>query len=267
MKCTLSLAQIDVATAKPQANLEKAVRLIEEAKTRHSDLIVFPEMWTTGFHWEKNKKIAKEHEKTIRQVQDLAKTHRIWINGSMLSLNEKKKVTNTSFLFSPQGNLAALYRKTHLFSLMEENKHMTAGNELTVFKAPWGKTGLAVCYDLRFPELFRTYALQGVKLVLLPAAWPHPRFEHWKFMLRARAIENQMFVAAVNRIGEEKVGGKKKTAFFGHSTLLNPWGKTLAEGSSQAEELLTATIDLREVDQTRKNMKVLKDRRPELYRL
>jgi predicted amidohydrolase len=142
---------------------------------------------------------------------------------------------------------------------MDEDKYLTAGDEGAIVGLPWGAAGLAVCYDLRFPELFRKYALEGANMVLLPAEWPAPRLAHWRTLLRARAIENQMFVIACN-----SVGVTEKVQFPGHSAIIDPWGNTIIEGAED-ESLLTAEIDLEEVDKFRNKIPVFDDRRPDVY--
>jgi predicted amidohydrolase len=144
---------------------------------------------------------------------------------------------------------------------MNEDQHLAAGQHLTTVETSWGQSGLAICYDLRFAEIFRTYALQGVNLVYLPAEWPHPRLAHWQTLLRARAIENQMYMVGVNRVGTDGTH-----QFFGHSAIINPWGDTILEGG-ESEALLTATIDTDIVAKVRDQIPVFKDRRPELYNL
>ncbi len=106
------------------------------------------------------------------------------------------KIGNTGLLFDPEGKLVAEYTKLHLFRLMSEDRHLHAGNSVVVAQTQWGSTGLAICYDLRFPELFRGHTLAGAKVILLVAEWPHPRLAHWQTLLRARAIENQGFMFA-----------------------------------------------------------------------
>lgn len=267
MKLTVSLAQIEVANSQPEVNLSKGELLIAEAARRGSDLICFPEMWTTGFNWANLERLAGEHEKALERVARMAKDHGIWINGSLAALTEEGKVSNTSVLFSPAGERAATYRKTHLFSPLGEEKHLAAGQTLGLADTPWGPTGLAICYDLRFPELFRTYALQGARLVFLPAAFPYPRLAHWQILVRARAIENQMFVVAVNQVGSEDFGPAGTVTYFGDSVIIDPWGRTVVEAGETEEALLTAAIDLGLVGEARSKMQVLADRRPDLYEL
>ncbi len=266
-RLTIALAQMGVACRRPQENLDKAETLIAEAVRRGSDLVCFPEMWTTGFDWSYLAEKSREHEEVIEQVAELARRHRIWINGSLPMVTDDGRIANTSILFSAEGKRAGVYRKVHLFSLLHEDRHLAAGDSLTVVHTPWGKIGLSVCYDLRFPELFRSYALQGVRLVLAPAAFPDPRRDHWQVLSRARAIENQMFLAGVNRVGNEDFGPAGVVRYFGTSLLVDPWGKLVLEAGETEDELLTASIDLREVDELRSRMRVLADRRPELYEL
>jgi omega-amidase len=267
MKLTISLAQIEVATAQPEVNLRKGQLLIAEAARRGSDVVCFPEMWTTGFNWADNERMAAEHEKTLERIAAMAKGHGIWISGSMAALNEEGKIANTSILFNPKGERTATYRKTHLFSLLGEEKHMAAGKSLGLAATPWGPTGLSVCYDIRFPELFRTYALTGVGIVFSPMAFPYPRQEHWKILVRARAIENQMFVVGTNQVGREEFGPDSMVTYCGASVIIDPWGRTVVEAGETDEALLTAAIDLDLVQEVRSKMKVLADRRPELYEL
>jgi predicted amidohydrolase len=179
----------------------------------------------------------------------------------MLALDENNQPTNTSILFDPQGQQAGLYRKIHLFGVMNEDEHLAPGQHLTTVETSWGQSGLAICYDLRFAEMFRTYALNGVNMVYLPAEWPHPRLAHWQTLLRARAIENQMFMVGVNRVGHDGT-----YSFFGHSAIIDPWGNAVVEGG-ETEVLLTATIETDLVAEVRQKIPVFKDRRPELYRL
>ncbi|MCD4786420.1 MAG: carbon-nitrogen family hydrolase [Candidatus Eremiobacteraeota bacterium] len=267
MKLTVTIAQMNVVTSQPAVNFEKASEWVEEAARRGSDLICFPEMWTTGFNWKKNREIARDHEVYIEKVANLARQNRIWINGSMLALNEEGDMTNCSILFDSQGNKAGIYRKTHLFSYIGEDKHMAPGQHLTTIDTSWGRMGLSVCYDIRFPELFRTYALKGVKVQLSPMAFPYPRLDHWRILARARAIENQMYLIGINQVGSEEFEGFGTATYFGSSIIIDPWGKTVVEGGEDEEMLLTATIDVDMVDKIRNKMHVLEDRRPDLYDL
>lgn len=267
MNLTVSIAQMKVAVSRPEENLEKTEGLIAEAARRGSDLVCFPEMWTTGFNWRYLREAAEEHGKIVGRVGTLARRYGIWVNGSLPTLADRGRIANTSILFNPSGEQAGVYRKTHLFSLLHEDEHLVPGDSLTMVDTPWGPVGLSICYDIRFPELFRTYALQGARMVLSPVAFPHPRLDHWRVLVRARAIENQMYLVGVNRVGNEDFGQDGAVTFFGHSGIIDPWGRTVVEGDDTEETLLTATIDLGEADAVRSRMRVLSDRRPDLYRL
>jgi omega-amidase len=260
MEVTISLGQMDVILGEPARNLATAQALAAESAARGSDVLVLPELWSTAYDLERAEEHATAPDAGVfADVAVLAREHRLHIVGSLLGKLPGGGVGNTAVLFSPEGESLATYSKIHLFRLMEEEQYLTAGNELALAETPWGKSGLAICYDLRFPEQFRAYALAGASVVFVPAEWPHPRLAHWRTLLRARAIENQFFVVACNRVGESK-----KTHFFGHSTIVDPWGELVVEGGEQ-EILLTATIDTGLVAEVRERIPIFADRRPDVY--
>lgn len=260
MKLTISLGQMDVVLGQPEQNLAKVRLLCAEAATRGSDWLVLPELWSTGYDLENAGTYATPTDQGVfAEICHLAQKHQLYLLGSCLSRMGEGSYGNTLTVFTPHGTVAGEYSKIHLFRLMQEEQFLTPGNQLVLAETPWGKVGLAICYDLRFPELFRTYALQGAKIVVVPAEWPHPRLAHWQTLLRARAIENQLFVVACNR-----VGSSKDSHFFGHSVLIDPWGETIIQGDDK-EEILTATIDTDLVDMVRRKIPVFADRRPSLY--
>lgn len=267
MKLKVSVVQMAVAVADPERNLARAEAWIAEAARQGSDIVCFPEMWTTGFDWDWNAAHLDEQEAIIERVAAMARHHGIWVNGSMLAPNDAGRAANTCILFDGQGNRVAVYRKVHLFSYMHEDRHMAPGDALTVAQTPWGPVGLSVCYDIRFPEIYRSLALKGARVVLSPTAFPFPRLEHWKILVRARAIENQMFMVGPNQVGREGPEDEDGVIYFGHSVVVDPWGETLVEGGGDQELLLTATLDLDRVDETRLKMRIFQDRRPGLYEL
>jgi omega-amidase len=260
MKLTIGLAQMDVLLGQPEANLATVSRLAAEAAASGVEWLVLPELWSTGYDLDRADKYATPIESGIfAEVGRLAKQHGLYILGSCLARLPGNGVGNTAVFHTPSGDILGHYSKTHLFQLMDEHHYLTAGDKLTLVKWPWGQVGLTICYDLRFPELFRAYALAGANLIVVPAEWPKPRLAHWRTLLRARAIENQLYIVACNRVGTSK-----GTTFFGYSTIIDPWGETAVEGGETAE-LLTATIDLDLVDQVRAKIPVFVDRRPLLY--
>jgi predicted amidohydrolase len=261
MEFKLSLGQMDVKFGDPAVNFATVTRMTEEAKRRGSDLILFPELWSTAYDLTRASRYASSLDTGLfADLSALAQRTGIHILGSTLSILGVNQFGNTLTVFAPDGTLLADYSKIHLFRLMDEHQYLTAGDKPILVDLPFGRAGLAICYDLRFPELFRGYALAGAEMVFLPAEWPHPRLSHWQTLVRARAIENQMFVFACNRVGRDS-----SNEFFGHSMAVDPWGEILAEGG-EGEELITLTADLSKVQEARRKIPVLQDRRPEVYR-
>lgn len=265
----ISLAQISVRQSDIAQNLEKGAQYIKEASRQGSQIICFPEMWTTGFHFEKNKTLCTSQNNTLEQIQTLCKEHNIWHSGSLLLPDAQGNPTNAHLLIDNNGTVMARYNKIHLFSFMKEDEHVSSGNEIISHKTPFGTVGLTVCYDIRFCELYRTLALRGASLILTPAAFPSPRLEHWTTLTKARAIENQLFMAATNQVGTEDFSflGAGEITYVGNSALYDPFGNTILSAGSSAELLLTAEINLNDSISLQSTMHVLKDRRPDLYTL
>jgi predicted amidohydrolase len=260
-KLTIALAQIDIVLGDKAANLARGRRLAAQAAAKNADLLVFPELWTTGYDLARAAELAEPIPDglTAHELSAWADEFGLWITGSMLE-RATEGVFNAAALFGPAGQVMGPYRKIHRFGPMGEDRWLKAGCEPGLYDPPWGKTGMAICYDLRFPELFRNYALAGARLILLPSEWPHPRLHHWRTLVQARAIENQCFVAAVNRVGSDG-----DNAFCGHSLLVGPWGEIITE-ADESPDLLIATIELAQVDAVRGRIPVLADRRPECYK-
>lgn len=260
MKLHVALGQMDVVLGQPQTNLDTVKTLAATAANQGVDMLVLPELWSTGYDLEHAAQYATPVNQGIfAETAVLAHRHRLHIIGSCLSTIGEGQFGNTAVFHTPTGQLLGVYHKVHLFRLMDEDQYLTAGDHLTVANTPWGIMGLAICYDLRFPEIFRAYALSGAKIIILPAEWPYPRLAHWQTLLRARAIENQLYVIACNRVGTSK-----NSTFFGHSCIIDPWGEVVAE-AGETEELITAEIDLTKVDEIRAKIPVFADRRPQLY--
>ena len=167
---------------------------------------------------------------------------------------------NTAMAFNRQGSLVGSYDKTHLFSPMEEDVYFQAGDHLAVFPLDDTLCGLLICYDLRFPELTRTLALQGVQVLFLVAQWPVQRAGHLRLLYEARAVENQMFVACCNACGQDDAG----TRFGGNSGLVDPWGTVLAR-AGETPCFLSGDCDLSITAGIRAGINVFRDRRPDLY--
>lgn len=261
---TISLGQMDVRLGEPRLNWPRMQQMATQAKTQGAQIVVFPELWDSGFALNQVKDLASTLSGGLfAQVSALSKQTGLIITGSML---EKRGVgvANCAAMISPDRGVMGAYRKIHLFPLMHEDQYFTAGEAPFIADMPWGQTAIAICYDLRFPELFRRYAVEGAKLVILPCQWPEPRLEHYRTLLRARAIENGLYIVAVNRVGSDTSADGKQTRFFGHSSIIDPSGNTVLELGSQ-EGVYTATLDLALVEQAQKAIPVLRDRRPEVY--
>ncbi len=257
---SISLGQMHIQLAHVEDNLATAERMISAAAERGAQLIILPELWSTGYDLEHAGDYADElGAGMFAQLAKTASQRSIAVFGSILE-RQGGKYLNCATYYDAAGALAGLYRKIHLFRLFDEDKWLGEGDAPTTMDFPWGKAGLSICYDLRFPELFRRYTIEhGAKLILLCAEWPRVRLEHWRALLIARAIENQCFVAATNACGD--TGG---TVFAGHSMIVDPWGKVIAE-AAEDECLLQAEIDLDEVDRVRRAIPVFEDRRPDAY--
>ena len=264
-KLNISLAQMAIAVGNVRRNVEVMQTLVEEAARRGSQLVVFPELWPTGYALERLHELASPlNGGVFAQVSTAAKQHKICITGSMPE-QRGVGVNNSAAFFAPNGHVLGVYRKIHLFGLMGEDRYLNAGQAPLNLDLPWGKTGLAICYDLRFPELFRRYGVEGSRLVLLPAAWPLARIEHWRLLLRARAVENQYYMVACNCVGEAETG-EGATVWGGHSMVVDPWGEIVLEAGTMAG-LYTVEIELDLVEQTRERIPVFQDRRPQVYGL
>ena len=253
-----AIIQFDVRRGDVTWNVKTVKRRIGAVAEQGARLVVLPEMWSTGFA---NKRLQDLSETTPQILEDLsgmAKERRLTIVGSMPE-KVRGRVYNTAYVIDRDGSVAGTYRKVHLFSLTGEHRHFKAGRKAVVATTSLGTIGLMICYDLRFPELCRSLALGGAQMVVVLAQWPTVRVAHWDILLRARAVENQLFVFGANRCGSDA-----DIVYAGHSRIISPYGEILARAGKQSATLL-ATIDLRAVQQARKNMPCLKERVPEAY--
>jgi predicted amidohydrolase len=231
-----------------------------------ADLVVLPELWTTGaFAYEEFGREAEPLEgPTYEAMAKAASDAGVWLHAGSIperaasgsgSVAGDGTLYNTSLVFSPSGELAAAYRKIHRFGFDSgEAVAMGAGQEIVTAATDFGILGLATCYDLRFPELFRALLDAGAELLVIPAAWPAARREHWSLLARARAVEEQAFVLACGTAGTH--AGVEQA---GYSVVVDPWGRVLAEAGAD-EEVLTVEFDPAEVAKTRQEFPVHRDR-------
>lgn len=250
MMTRISIAQMNIEPGKPAQNYEKGIRFIEKAVSEHASLILLPELWTSGFDLENAAHHANSNRKLLRDLQKKSKQLSISIAGSYLSTS-KRGITNSLILLSPD-HPPIFYAKLHLFPSMDECRFLVPGIKSVRTTFNDQVLGLAICYDLRFPDLFWQYSHAGVTSFLLPAQWPLSRISHWDILSRCRAVENQAYFIGCNAVGI--IG---KTYFGGSSCIIHPDGSYAAHASSQEEELLTADIDINTVVELRKRFPVL----------
>ncbi|MBN1179168.1 MAG: carbon-nitrogen family hydrolase [Anaerolineae bacterium] len=258
---TIALAQMDVRPGEAEHNLARARAFAAQARDAGADVLLLPELWYNGYDLERAaQQAAPLGDGGFAHMAAMARDSGLYVGGSTLE-RHAGGVSNTAVLYSPAGELLGAYRKIHLFRLMQEPEYLYPGDRAVLCPTPWGPVGLGICYDLRFPELFRAMALAGAILFLVPAQWPARRIDAWQLLARARAVENELYVATCNRVGVEG-----DVVFPGYSALIDPWGNVLA-GESGQEGLLVGEIDLREVRKARRYLTVYEDRRPEAYRV
>ncbi|CAM3704296.1 MULTISPECIES: carbon-nitrogen family hydrolase [Paenibacillus] len=258
----IALIQAYIEIGEPGANMNHMAAMMEKAVSAEQkpDVIVLPEMWNTGYALDRIGELADPNgEETKRRLSDFAKRHGVHIVGGSVAEKIGDRIYNTMYVFGRDGEITARYSKMHLFRLMDEEKFLHAGEEAVTFDLEGLKAGASICYDIRFPELSRTLALAGANVLFVPAEWPHPRLHHWRTLLTARAIENQMYVVACNRVGRSG-----ETEFFGHSMLIDPWGEVIAEGGEE-EAIVTGTLDCALPEEVKGRIPVFEDRRPHLY--
>ncbi|MGZ3239484.1 MAG: carbon-nitrogen hydrolase family protein [Burkholderiaceae bacterium] len=255
-----------VSTPDVKQNIATAQRLIAEAGQQGAQLVLLPESWPImGMH--ETDKVDHAEQLDVGPIQtfmsDSARINKIWLIGGTLPLvaPEANKVLNTVMVYSPTGDRVAHYDKIHLFSFTkgdesyDEARTIVHGDTVKTFDAPFGKVGLSVCYDLRFPELYR--AMGECALIVVPAAFTYTTGKaHWEILLKARAIENQCYVLASAQGGIHQNGRRT----WGHSMLIDPWGAIIAE-LAEGEGLVIGDIDPHHLQRVRENLPALKHRK------
>ena len=240
----ISIAQFKSELGALDENFSTAERLIAAAK--NSDVILLPELWSTGYYPLPVENFADaEGERTKKFLCAAAKKFSVNIIGGSVIVESGGKIFNRCLVANRRGELAAAYDKTHLFSFAEEDKVFSAGEKISVVEPDGVKCGLAICYDLRFPEFIRKIALMGAEIIFIPAAWSLKRLTPRQILTKARAIENQIFVVFANSAGKSEV--------------VNPRGEVVAE-SGRGEEILSAEINLHERAEVISAMNLLGDR-------
>jgi predicted amidohydrolase len=252
----LAGVQFDLVWEDVTENLQRAEDWVKEAAEQQVDLVVFPEMFATGFSMHAER-VAAAAETIARWAEQAARRHGLAILAGYAEPGAERPA-NACTLFDRDGQRLLHYRKIHPFSLADEDQHFEGGRELPTVTLDGVRVTAVICYDLRFPEVFRAAAAR-TDLFLVPANWPAKRVGAWSTLLRARAIENQAFVLGVNRVGEGN-----GLVYSGDSVLLDPMGEAVAHPRPGAA-LWWGQIDVDQVQKVREKLGFLADRRPEVY--
>ena len=251
----ITSVQLEIKDRPKAENIEEALQLVDNAP--HSDLIMLPEIWTVGFF--SFDRYRDESETVsgplVSALRDKAIEKACYLHTGSFVEKEGDNYYNTSLLLSPQGEVAARYRKIHLFGYQsQERQILTAGDTIASCETPFGVVGMSTCYDLRFPELYRLMVNQGVTMFLVTSAWPLVRLDAWQLFNRVRALENISFLVSCNCSG---ANGENRYA--GHSAIVDPLGKMVTEGVT-ASGYVSAEIDLELTATVRKTFPALEDR-------
>jgi predicted amidohydrolase len=252
----------------PDKNLSAATDFVRQAAAAGAQLICTPE-YTCLMREIGGDRIGtaadEESHKILRHYRDLAKELKVWLLLGSISIKvSPDKINNRSFLIDPQGNIAGRYNKIHLFDVdlpngqsFRESRAVLPGDRAVLAGSPWGKIGMTICYDVRFPQLYRALAKAGASIITVPSAFSMPTGEaHWELFVRSRAAETGCFVLAPGQCGLHE--GTRRT--WGHSMIVGPWGNILAEADDKPG-FITADIDLSEVEKYRQNIPALNNDR------
>lgn len=252
----MALVQADCSSDEGfEARIDRVLAETDHA-CQQADLVILPELWSTAAF---DLDCARTHAQPIdcdlvSRMSDVARRNGVWLHGgSFAEITDSDQHFNTSVLFAPDGSIAATYRKIHVFGYGGEAELMSAGDDLVVVDTPLGLTGLATCYDLRFPEQFRALAARGAQAFLITSGWPTKRIDAWDVLVQARAIEDQAWVIACNQVGMQK-----GVQLGGHSAVIDPIGAMVSRTGAE-ETTLHATIDPSAVLEWRREFPALRD--------
>lgn len=252
----LGLIQLE-ATQDIDTNVDNAIHYIREAAANGADLVLLPEVWNVGyFAFDEYDTCAEPIDgPTATRLGDLAAELGILLHAGSIIESDGNDLYNTSILFDTNGERVATYRKIHLFGYeSEESQLLSAGEDIVTVDTSIGTMGMTTCYDLRFPELYRAMCDEGAELFLITSAWPQQRLDHWRLLTQARAVEEQVFLAAANLTGKNR-----GIELGGNSLVVDPWG--IRRTNAGSDEGVTITeIDLAKVEKIRNEFPALEDR-------
>lgn len=257
----VSIIQMDMILGDPEKNYQHAEELFRKAAEEEKpDVIMYPETWNAGFfpRGEALMETADEDGKQLKAfMSKLAAEYSVNVVAGSITNKREDKIYNTAFVFDRTGACIAEYDKIHAFSPSGEDVSFTKGKEICLFELDGKKCGMIICYDVRFCELIRKMAVQGMDVLFVPAQWPAIRTFHWDTLNTARAIENQMFVCACNSCAADTKCG-------GSSRIIDPWGNTVVEADDK-ECIITGELDFSVIEGIRTSINVFRDRRPDVY--
>jgi omega-amidase len=255
----LHLFQWRVLPGDIDGNLQKAGQLIAAAGPGPGDLIVLPEMYPCGFFYRALEQMARRSDRVLDWMSETARGYRSGLSGSLPVLTGEG-IANRMVFLDERGEILAGYDKIHLFSLMEEDRYFVPGNHVVTLSWSGWRLGLAVCFDLRFPEIFRRLYEEGAELAIVSAQWPLERIGHFKDLVKVRAMENQFFLAACNSCGEDSKG----IVLGGESLVAGPSGE-IVDVLDKGEGFLSRRISLGDVEETREKFPVVRHRRSDMF--
>ena len=270
-KIKIALCQMNVIDDKDE-NLSNAEMMINRSVTENADFIVLPEMFNCPYSNDKFIEYCEEQKnsKTLLKISQLALDNNVYILAGSIPEKDNGKLYNTSYLFDKEGNIIAKHRKMHLFDIdvkgkitFMESDVLTAGDNVTLADTEFGKIGIGICYDIRFPELARLMALEGALMLFYPGAFNLTTGPaHWELLFRSRALDNQVFCIGV----APALNRDASYNSYGHSIIANPWGEIIAE-ANENESLIISEIDLSEIKKIREELPLLKNKREDLYEI
>ncbi|MDS1030126.1 carbon-nitrogen hydrolase family protein [Bacillota bacterium LX-D] len=265
----IALCQMLVENDKKK-NLIKAKKMIERAVSLNANFVMLPEMFNCPYDISYFKYYAEKLSdgETIQLLSNLAQKNKVYIVGGSIPEIRNHRLYNTSIVYNAEGNIVGTYQKAHLFDVhipdgisFQESKVLSPGEKIAVIDTSFCKIGVAICYDIRFPELFRAMALAGAKIIFVPAAFNMTTGPaHWSTLFKSRALDNQVFIFGNSPARNEHAS----YVAYGHSLAINPWGQIIAEADEQ-EKILLVDIKLDEIEKIRSAIPIWKHRRTDIY--
>ena len=265
----IALCQMNVIDDKEE-NIKKASSMITGSVSEHADLIVLPEMFNCPYSNDKFIEYCEEQttSQTLTAISKLANENNVYILAGSIPEKENDKLYNTSYFFDKTGDIIAKHRKMHLFDIdvkdkitFKESDVLTAGNEFTIADTEFGKIGIGICYDVRFPELARIMVENEASILIYPGAFNMTTGPaHWELLFRSRALDNQVYCIGV----APALNKDANYHSYGHSIIANPWGEIIAQ-ANEKESLIVSEIDLDEIKKVREELPLLKNKRKDLY--